>query len=46
VFRSAPSPGFRQQRVKIGLTAALLIFVGQFAAYTYITPSLLGATGI
>nr|WP_308385011.1 MFS transporter [Agrobacterium tumefaciens] len=36
----------RLQRVKIGLTAALLIFVGQFAAYTYITPSLLGATGI
>lgn len=34
------------QRVKIGLTAAVLIFVGQFAAYTYITPFLIGATGI
>lgn len=36
----------RLQRVKIGLTAAVLIFVGQFAAYTYITPFLIGATGI
>lgn len=36
----------RLQRVQIGLTAAVLIFVGQFAAYTYITPFLIGATGI
>lgn len=36
----------RLQRVKIGLTAAVLIFVGQFAAYTYITPFLIAATGI
>lgn len=36
----------RLQRVKIGLTAAVLIFVGQFAAYTYITPFLIGTTGI
>lgn len=36
----------RLQRIQIGLTAAVLIFVGQFAAYTYITPFLIGATGI
>ncbi|WP_174021887.1 MFS transporter (plasmid) [Agrobacterium fabrum] len=36
----------RLQRVRIGLTAAVLIFVGQFAAYTYITPFLIGTTGI
>ncbi|MDH7803770.1 MULTISPECIES: MFS transporter [unclassified Rhizobium] len=36
----------RLQRVQIGLTAAVLIFVGQFAAYTYITPFLIGATEI
>ena len=36
----------RLQRVQIGLTAAVLIFVGQFAAYTYITPFLIGITGI
>lgn len=36
----------RLRRVRIGLTAAVLIFVGQFAAYTYITPFLIGATGI
>ncbi|WP_077967484.1 MFS transporter [Ensifer adhaerens] len=36
----------RLRRIRIGLTAAVLIFVGQFAAYTYITPFLIGATGI
>ncbi|MGV1957790.1 MFS transporter [Agrobacterium sp. 22-214-1] len=36
----------RLRRVRIGLTAAVLIFVGQFAAYTYITPFLIGAIGI
>ncbi|MGP4727248.1 hypothetical protein ACSV5S_21500 [Agrobacterium deltaense] len=30
----------RLQRVQIGLTAAVLIFVGQFAAYTYIIAQL------
>lgn len=36
----------RLRRIRVGLTAAVLIFVGQFAAYTYITPFLIGATGI
>ncbi|RRN73494.1 MFS transporter [Agrobacterium deltaense] len=36
----------RLRRIKIGLTAAVLIFVGQFAAYTYITPFLIGTIGI
>lgn len=33
-------------RVKLGLAAILLIFIGQFSAYTYIAPFLLDEAGI
>ncbi|MGF7204154.1 putative MFS family arabinose efflux permease [Sphingobium olei] len=52
-IRAQKSSGLKQvpdvlrlRRIRIGLTAAVLIFVGQFAAYTYITPFLIDAAGI
>ncbi|HWA43269.1 MAG TPA: MFS transporter [Hypericibacter adhaerens] len=40
-------PGlFRRPMIRIGLAASVLIFVGQFAAYTYIAPFLDQATHI
>lgn len=40
-------PGlFRDPKIQLGIVAIVLVFVGQFAAYTYISPFLLQVTGI
>jgi len=36
----------REPKIRLGLAAIILVFVGQFAAYTYISPFLLQVTGI
>jgi predicted MFS family arabinose efflux permease len=36
----------RVRKVQVGLAACVLIFIGQFAAYTYITPFLIDVTRI
>jgi predicted MFS family arabinose efflux permease len=50
---SATSKGLRDipglladPKIRVGLAAIVLVFVGQFAAYTYISPFLLQVTGI
>lgn len=40
-------PGlFREPKIRLGLACNLLLFGGQFCAYTYISPFLLNVTGI
>lgn len=40
-------PGLlNEPKIRLGLTAIVLVFVGQFAAYTYISPFLLQVAGI
>ncbi|MDR7282951.1 putative MFS family arabinose efflux permease [Pseudomonas corrugata] len=53
VLRPARSTGLSQipavlklRKVQVGLAAVVLIFIGQFAAYTYITPFLNQISGI
>lgn len=44
-FRHLPAL-FAVPKARIGLLATLLIFLGQFAAYTYVTPFLVQVTGM
>lgn len=44
-FRHLPAL-FAVPRARVGLLATLLIFLGQFAAYTYVTPFLVQVTGM
>jgi len=44
-LREVPSL-LREPKIRLGLWAIVLVFVGQFAAYTYISPFLLQVTGI
>lgn len=40
-------PGLmREPKVRVGLLAIVLVFIGQFASYTYISPFLIQVTGI
>lgn len=40
-------PGLlKEPKVRLGLVAIVLVFVGQFASYTYISPFLLQVTGV